>query len=332
MAAIRPSLRLMSTSARMLSLLSLLQTHRFWPGVELADRLEVSARTLRRDVERLRDLGYVVEASRGVAGGYQLRAGGQLPPLLLEDDEAVAIAVGLRSATAASVGGLEDNAVEALTKVLGLMPPRLRRRMDAVATQTDAPSPWAGGPSVDAQVLTTLAQACRDSEPIRFGYTARGAEATDRHVEPHRLVTLGRRWYLVAFDRDRADWRSFRLDRVADPRTTGHHFRPRKIPGGDALGFVQSGIRRMPQRYAVRVRIEAPAERVRRAVWHYGEVEETGPESCVLVMNVDSLEWPVMVLAQVEAPFEVESPEELVAKVGRVADLFTVSRPALPDR
>src|SRR5690349_3989551 len=250
----------MNTSARMLRLLSLLQTHRYWPGEELSERLEVSGRTLRRDIDRLRELGYVVDASRGVAGGYQLRAGGQLPPLLLEDDEAVAIAVGLRSAAAASVagvGGLEETAVHALTKVVGLMPPRLRRRMDALTSQTDTPGPWAEGPVVDAAVLTTLAQACRDDEPLRFGYTARDAAPTDRWVEPHRLVSLGRRWYLVAYDRDRQDWRSFRVDRIAEPRTTGHRFRPRELPADDAVAFVQAGIRQMPTAYDVRVRVAA---------------------------------------------------------------------------
>lgn len=318
----------MSTSARMLSLLSLLQTHRYWPGDELATRLEVSGRTLRRDIERLRELGYQVDASRGVAGGYQLRAGGQLPPLLLEDDEAVAIAVGLRSAAAASVGGvggLEETAVQALTKVIGLMPPRLRRRMDALKSQTDSPGPWAEAPTVDAAVLTTLAQACRDDEPLRFGYTARGADPTDRWVEPHRLVSLGRRWYLVAYDRDRQDWRSFRLDRISDARPTGQRFCPREIPGGDALAFVQSGMRRMPQKYAVRVRVEAPAERVARAVGRWGEVEPAGDDACVLLMNVDDLEWPVMILGQVGAAFTVESPEELRVEVARVGALFAAA-------
>ena len=140
----------------MLRLLSLLQTHRYWPGPELSDRLEVSPRTLRRDVDRLRDLGYTVDAVRGAAGGYQLRAGGSLPPLLLEDEEAVAIAVGLRTAAAGAVAGTDDRSVQALSKVLSLMPPRLRRQMDAVASQTDAPGPWEGAPVVDATVLTTL--------------------------------------------------------------------------------------------------------------------------------------------------------------------------------
>ncbi|WP_404383615.1 YafY family transcriptional regulator [Knoellia locipacati] len=312
----------MSTSARMLSLLSLLQTHRYWPGGELADRLEVSGRTLRRDIERLRDLGYVVDASRGTAGGYQLRAGGQLPPLLLEDDEAVAIAAGLRTAAASSVGGLEETSVQALTKVVALMPPRLRRRMDALASQTDTPGPWSRGPSVDAGVLTTLAQACRDDESVTFGYEARDAEPTHRRVEPHRLVSLGRRWYLVGWDRDRQDWRSFRVDRVSAPALTGQRFRPRDLPAEDAVAFVQSGFRRIPHRYAVRVRVAAPAERVGWAVGRWGEVTATGEGTCLLEMGVDSLDWPVMVLAQVGAMFEVESPDELRTACAETARRF----------
>ena len=170
----------MNTSARMLRLLSLLQTHRYWPGSELSDRLEVSPRTLRRDIDRLRELGYSVDAVRGVAGGYQLRAGGSLPPLLLEDEEAVAIAVGLQTAATGSVSGMEESSVQALTKVIGLMPPRLRRQMDAIRSQTEN-LPWRGGPELDASLLATLAQACRDDEPIRFTYTAaQGRREPDR--------------------------------------------------------------------------------------------------------------------------------------------------------
>ncbi len=279
----------MSTSARMLSLLSLLQTHRYWPGDELAQRLEVRGRTLRRDLERLRDLGYAVDATRGVAGGYQLRAGGQLPPLLLEDEEAVAIAVGLRSAAAGSVGGLEETAVQALTKVLGLMPPPLRRRMDALTSQTETPTPWGGGPSVPAVVLTTLAQACRDDELVTFDYEARGAEVTHRRVEPHRLVSLGRRWYLVCYDRDRHDWRSFRVDRISAPVATGQRFRPRDLPAASALEFVQAGFKQIPQRHAVRVRVSAPVDVVQRAVGRYGDVVADGDGTCVLDMRVDAL-------------------------------------------
>ncbi len=310
----------MNTSARMLRLLSLLQTHRYWPGEELAGRLDVSGRTLRRDIDRLRELGYAVDAVRGVAGGYQLRAGGSLPPLLLEDEEAVAIAVGLRTAAAGSVGGLEETSVQALTKVIALMPPRLRRRMDALKSQTEAPGPWAGAPVVDAGVLTTLAQACRDDEPLKFDYKAREAETTHRWVEPHRLVSLGRRWYLVAYDRDRQDWRSFRVDRIAKAAASGQRFRPRDLPADDALSFVQSGFRQIPQKYAVQVRFDVPADVVAGFVGRWADVEPDGDAACVMTMNTDTLDWPMMVLANVDAEFRVEQPAELAELVTRAAD------------
>ncbi|WP_344005835.1 YafY family protein [Nocardioides lentus] len=312
----------MSTSARMLRLLSLLQTHRYWPGAELADRLEVSARTLRRDIERLRDLGYDVDAVRGVAGGYQLRAGsGSMPPLLLEDEEAVAVAVGLRSSAAGSVSGMEETSVQALTKVVAMMPPRLRRRLDALREATD-PAPGPGrGPVVDAGVLTTLAQTARDAEGLSFDYTARGEqEPTRRRVEPHRLVALGRRWYLVAWDRDRADWRSFRVDRVGDPTPTGLRFRPRDLPAQDATTFVRRGISRMPGRYAVRLRVAASAEDVRRMLWGNGEVTAVGESACVVELGSDRLEWPVMLAAALDAEYVVESPPELAAALRATAE------------
>ena len=317
--ALRIILEDMSTSERMLRLLSLLQTHRYWPGPELSERLEVSARTLRRDVDRLRELGYTVDAVRGVAGGYQLRAGASLPPLLLEDEEAVAIAVGLRTAAVGAVAGMDDWSVQALSKVLSLMPPRLRRQMDAIASQTDSPGPWEGAPVVDAAVLTTLAQACRDSELLRFDYAARGAEVTHRRVEPLRLVSL---WYLVAWDRDRMDWRSFRLDRITAPEPTGQRFRARDLPADDALAFVQQGIRRMPQRHAVRVRVAMPADDLAARVGRWGTVTPDG-EGCVLEMNVDDLDWPVMVLAGSGAELVVESPPELAERVAEVGARFT---------
>jgi predicted DNA-binding transcriptional regulator YafY len=310
----------MSTSARMLRLLSLLQTHRYWPGGELADRLEVSSRTLRRDVDRLRELGYVVDAVRGVAGGYQLRAGGQLPPLLLEDEEAVAIAVSLQSAASGAVHGLEETSVQALTKVTGLMPPRLRRRMDALRSQTDR-LPWTGGPTLDPALLTTLAQACRDDEPLHFTYTAREKEPTERWVEPHRLVSIGRRWYLVAYDRDRQDWRSFRVDRIAEPRTSGHRFRPRELPAEDAVAFVQAGLRSIAHRHQVRVEVAAPLERVASYVGQWGAVSGTDG-AAVLEMAVDTLEWPLMVLANLDAEFTVLAPSELADAVAAVAQRF----------
>ncbi|MBZ5738353.1 helix-turn-helix transcriptional regulator [Nocardioides mangrovi] len=306
----------MSTSARMLRLLSLLQTHRYWPGAELSQRLEVSPRTLRRDIDRLRELGYAVDAVRGVAGGYQLRAGGELPPLLLEDEEAVAVAVALR---AAASGG-EDTSLQALTKVIALMPPRLRRQMDALRSQTDG-VPWAGAPSIDAATLTTLAQACRDDEPVAFSYVARDGGDTRRRVEPHRLVSVGRRWYLVAYDRDRQDWRSFRVDRVSAVETSGQRFRPRELPADDAPAFVQAGIRSMATRYDVRLRLALPADVAEADLGRWATVTPDG-EGCRVRMLTDTLDWPLMVLARLDVDFTVEAPPELARLVASAGERF----------
>jgi predicted DNA-binding transcriptional regulator YafY len=301
-----------NTSARMLRLLSLLQTHRYWPGSELAGRLEVSARTLRRDVDRLRELGYPVDASRGVAGGYQLQAGAAVPPLLLDDDEAVAIAVGLRTAAAGSVAGFEETSVRALAKVIQLLPPRLRRRIDALR-EVSTPGYFGAGPTLDATVLTTVALACRGEERLRFDYTPREAPAAARQVEPHRLVSLGHRWYLIAWDLDRADWRTFRLDRLTAPVATGTRFRPREIPGGDPVAWLRSRIAAIGHRHEVSVLLEAAADHVRAVVGQWGTVEAGpgGPATCRLRMTVDDLTWPLMVLVNVDVPFTVEAPPEL---------------------
>ncbi len=303
----------------MLRLLSLLQTHRFWTGGELAGRLEVSERTLRRDVERLRDLGYDVDAVRGAAGGYQLRAGGAMAPLLLEEDEAVAVAVGLRAAANGGVPGFEDTTLQALTKVIALMPPRLRRRMAALQTQTEGMA-WAGGPVLDPAVLTTLAQACRDDEAVSFAYTAADGSATVRRVEPHRLVNLGRRWYLAAYDRDRQDWRSFRVDRVeGTPTTSGQRFRPREIPGGDAAAYVSQGLRTRPRQHRVVVTMAVPAATAEASVGRWASIEPLGEDRCRMTMDTDTLDWPVLVLAGLDCDFEVEAPDELHALLARFA-------------
>lgn len=303
----------------MLRLLSLLQTHRFWTGGDLAGRLEVSERTLRRDVERLRDLGYDVDAVRGAAGGYQLRAGGAMAPLLLEEDEAVAVAVGLRAAANGGVPGFEDTTLQALTKVIALMPPRLRRRMAALQTQTEGMA-WAGGPVLDPAVLTTLAQACRDDEAVSFAYTAADGTASVRRVEPHRLVNLGRRWYLAAYDRDRQDWRSFRVDRVqGTPTISGQRFRPREIPGGDAVTYVRRGLSTQPQRHQVRVRMAAPAADVAAYMDRWGTVDDLGDGTCRMTLNTDTLDWPVLILANFDCDFEVEQPAELGELLARFA-------------
>jgi predicted DNA-binding transcriptional regulator YafY len=312
-----------NTSSRTLRLLSLLQTHRYWPGNELAERLEISVRTLRRDVDRLRELGYPVDAQRGVDGGYQLAAGATLPPLLLDDEEAVALAIGLRTAAQGAVAGIEEASVRALAKVVQVMPPRLRRRVDALRTAT-VPAVWADGPMVDAGLLTAVAQACRDEERLRFAYTTQNGEQTARHVEPHRLVSLGRRWYLVAYDLFRQDWRSFRLDRLDHPRLTGARFAPRTLPAKDAAAFVRAGIRNIANTsYAVEALIDAPAATVRATLGQWATIEEIADERCRLRMTVDNLNWPALALGSVNAEFEVIGPPELLSQIREWAARFT---------
>ncbi len=313
----------MSPSTRILQLLSLLQSRRYWRGDELAERLEVSTRTLRRDVDRLRELGYPVEAQRGAEGGYQLAAGAVLPPLLLDDEEAVAIGVGLHSALqAGTVTGIEESSVRALSKVIQVMPSRLRRRIDALAAMV-VPALWQDSAnSIDAQVLVTLAQACRDGERVRFAYTARAGEVSNREVDPYRLVLTGRRWYLVAWDLHRADWRTFRLDRLSEPEQTGEHAIPRQLPAVDAGEFVRSSIENVPQRHQVDVVIFAPAALVRERIGPWGTLEELSPQRCRFQMGTDSLDWPALILSRAAADFEVSSPPELVDHLRECAALF----------
>ncbi|MFI9362825.1 helix-turn-helix transcriptional regulator [Kitasatospora sp. NPDC053057] len=301
-----------NTSTRTLRLLSLLQTHRYWPGEELADRLGVSVRTLRRDIDRLRELGYPVEAQRGVDGGYQLAAGAALPPLVIDDEEAVALAVGLQAAAESPVEGVAEASVRVLAKVVQVMPARLRRRVEALRAVT-VPVDWgaSAGSGVDPDALTALALACRDSERLRFSYTAATAHRTERHVEPHRLVCLDRRWYLVAYDLDRGDWRTFRLDRLTAAEVTGARFAPRTLPAADAAEYVRAGLNATPRSNRVEALVEAPAERVRAHVGRWGEIEEVDATRCRLRMTADSLDWPAMALGSLGADFRVIRPPEL---------------------
>lgn len=304
-----------STSSRTLRLLSLLQTHRHWPGAELAGRLEVSQRTLRRDIDRLRELGYPVRAQRGVTGGYQLAAGAALPPLVVDDEEAVALALGLQAAAESAVEGIAESSVRALAKVVQVMPARLRRRVEALRAMT-VPAGWASArASVEPGVLTSVALACRDTERLRFGYTAADGQRTARHVEPHRLVSLGRRWYLVGYDLDRGDWRSYRIDRMSRPEGTGARYRPRTLPAADAAAFLRAGIGSMSAVYDVEVLIEAPAGAVRERIGRWSTVQNAGPGRCRIRMTADSLDWPTMALGAVGADFEVISPPELADHV-----------------
>ncbi|WP_259315389.1 helix-turn-helix transcriptional regulator [Capillimicrobium parvum] len=300
-------------TSRMLRLLTLLQTHRFWPGVELSDRLEISPRTLRRDIDRLRELGYPVDATRGAAGGYRLQAGSDLPPLLLDDDEAVAIAVGLRTAAGGSIAGIEETSVRALAKLEQVLPARLRRRVNTLKTVT-VPLAFAPRETIEPETLTILAQACRDAERLQFEYRRRDGESATRAVEPHRLVSVGRRWYLVAWDVHRADWRTFRLDRLEAPRTSGARFAPRELPAEDAAAFVRQSLRSIPTRYEADVTLHVPAEAVADRVRPFGgTVEAVDDERCRMRMTGDSLPWLAAGISLLECDFELHGPPELAA-------------------
>jgi len=311
-----------TTSSRLLTLLSLLQARRDWPGTELADRLEVSGRTIRRDIERLRDLGYPVESMTGPAGGYQLRAGTAMPPLLLDDDEAIAIAVGLRTAAGASVSGIEETAVRALVKLEQVLPKHLQRRVSALQTSTQRLT-WDGGggtPQADPQDLTVIAAACRDRERLRFRYRARDDAETRREVEPESLVNAGRRWYLVAWDCGREGWRSFRLDRMSRPASTGVRFTPRKLPARDAAAFVKQSLTSAPSRYEARVTVHAPAAEVRERRYLGGTVSELPDGRCELRTGDDHLDWLAMRIAMLSWEYEVHEPPELIERLGEIRD------------
>ena len=306
------------TSSRLLTLLSLLQGRRDWPGGELAERLEVSRRTVRRDIERLRELGYPIESLAGPAGGYRLLAGTAMPPLLLEDDEAVAIAVGLRTVASASVAGIEEAGLRAMVKLEQVLPPRLRPRLRALRTAETTGQ--LGGPTVDPECLTVVGAACRDSERLRFAYRDREGNETRRYVEPHSLVNSGRRWYLVAWDPDRDDWRSFRLDRIARPAATGVRCAVRELPTKDAAAYVTQSIRAMPSRYEARVVLQAPAEQVRRsfsAGW--GRITPIDDGSCEYLTGDDNLDWLALRIASLGVEFQVMEPPELAEHLAALA-------------
>jgi predicted DNA-binding transcriptional regulator YafY len=315
------------TSSRLLTLLSLLQARRDWAGTELAERLEVSPRTIRRDVERLRRLGYPVESATGPAGGYRLRAGTAMPPLLLDDEEAIAIAVGLGTAARASVTGIEETSVRALVKLEQVLPAHLRRRVQALGAATTMPA--GGGPTVDPQHLTVIAAACRDAERVRFAYRGRDGAESRREVEPHALVHRGRRWYLVAWDRDRGDWRTFRVDRVTGPEATGVRFKPRRLPGTDAAAFVERSISTAPYRYEARVTLHGDVETIRaRTGWLWGTLEPIDDRTCEYRTGDDDVDWLALRLTTLGVDFDVHGPPELVDRLRALARrLHRATRP-----
>jgi predicted DNA-binding transcriptional regulator YafY len=306
----------MDSAERLLKLLGLLEGRIDWTAEELARRLEVTPRTVRRDITRLRTLGYPVEAMAGPGGGYRLGAGGKLPPLLLDDEEALAVAVGLRVAATTAVGGLEDASLSALSKLEHVLPPRLRNRLEDVSVATVT---TVGPPSsrVDHNSLATVASAIRAGVRLRFDYTDAEQRHTERHAEPHRLVHTGRRWYLVAFDLDRDDWRTFRLDRVGDPKSTGMRSARRKVP--DPIEMVQRGVAIEAYAHRATVRLHVPMDIAATMIaGTVGALEEIGPEECRLEIGADDMAWLARFLLGLPFRFTVEQPPELGEALGEI--------------
>ena len=305
-----------ATTERVLRLLALLQRRPSWTAAELAAELGVTDRSVRRDVERLRAVGYPVHATAGVGGGYQLGAGTRLPPLLLDDEEAIATAVSLRLASGGTVAGASEAALTALAKLDQVMPPRLRAEVRAVhgATETLV----GPGVEIDAELLVTLARACRDAVRVRFRYEARDGGATEREVEPVRMVTTGRRWYLMAWDAARDDWRTFRLDRMREAVATNGRFRPREHP--DPVAYVQRSVTAAPYRHVARVRLHARPDQVRALVPpQVGRVEDDRDGWCVLVVGGVGLDWLAVHVARLGFDAEVLEPPELREAAARLA-------------
>ena len=308
---------MLETSARLLRLLSLFQARRDWTGGELAERLGVTTRTVRNDVERLRELGYPVEARPGVAGGYRLGSGAALPPLLLDDDEAVAVALGLRVAAGGAVAGIEETSLSALAKLQRILPARLRHRVESFGSHA-LPVP-ARTPPVDAETLTTLALACRDQLAVRFDYEAHSGGSSRRSAEPYRLVHRRQRWYLFAWDLERADWRTFRADRIGTLGPPGPRFAPRPTPpDAEIAARVDSGVARGTWRYTARVIVDASAEHVRARIPTPIEIEELPDGRCAFEPGSDDPERLALYLGMLGADFEVVQAPELVAAVEQV--------------
>ena len=314
------------TTTRALDLLSLLQSHRHWSSRELAERLGVTDRTLRRDIDRLRELGYEIDAARGSVGGYRLVAGTGLPPLLLTDDEGVAIAVGLRSQATAGLRGSEHTTLSALAKIEQVLPPVLRRRIEALQSHTViAPGQ---GPAVDAGLLAQLALSCRDSERIRFGYTAATGRESTRSTEPHMLVPHGRRWYLVAWDRDRGDWRTFRLDRIHALQQTRVMFPARDLPPADAAALVAAAVSWTETSYSATVVLDLPLEEATALFgWWARDARARGADQTEWPLASDQLAGLATALLWIPAGvrYRVEAADEVLAFLRDQAERVTAA-------
>lgn len=308
---------MLDTSARLLRMLSLLQARPLWSGPELAERLEVTTRTVRRDVDRLRQLGYPVDAAPGVVGGYRMAPGAVLPPLLLDDDEATAVVLGLGALAGGSVHGVQEAALAALSKLDRTLPTRLRHRVAALrAGTTHLPTP---GDPAEPSLLVTLAAATTGHERVALTYTDRNGTDSERRIEPYQLVSTGRRWYLVAHDIDRDDWRTFRVDRITSAEATGHRFTPRDAP--DAAELVQRATSVTPYRWAATVRVDAPLAEIRtRVPATVGLTEAVDAERTILTTGADRLEYLAGHLVALGLTFEVLAPPELRAHLRAVGE------------
>ena len=312
---------MIETSARLLALLGVLQRRAGWTGPELATELGVGVRTIRRDITKLRLLGYPIDADPGLAGGYRLGAGAQMPPLLLDDEEAIAVAVGLRTAAGGTVAGIEETSVRALAKLEQVLPPHLRRRVSALITYTVALS--GGRPVVDPGLLAALAAACRDRERLRVDYTGSDNVTSRRLVEPHRLSHLGDRWFLVAWDLDRGDWRSFPVDRIETMPATDRRFAPRPAPEGGFEAYVARSASAQRDRHQARVVLHAPMhEMLDRVPPEYGTLEEIDATSCLLRTGHAWLGGIAVYVAYIGVDFTVVDPPELVAELRTLAARF----------
>ncbi|MEU8893326.1 WYL domain-containing protein [Streptomyces sp. NPDC048442] len=306
--------------ARMLRLLSLLQTRREWSGTELADRLSVTGRTVRRDIDRLRDLGYPVEGTTGHAGGYRLASGADMPPLLLDDDEAVALAVALRTA-AGGLTGMEETSLRALAKLEQVLPQRLRGQVTALQESTATITWEARGPRVEPAILTVLAAACRDHEIVTFDYLTRTGDRAPRRVEPAHLVASGGLWYLLAHDTAKDDWRIYRLDRVTHPTPTGRRVPPRTTPGGDPAAYVTSKIATAPTRYRAVATVHAPAETVRARTWALADrIRPLDDNTCTLDASADTLPRIAQILTALDCDYTLDADTPVLDHLRTTAD------------
>lgn len=304
---------------RLLRLLSLLQSRRRWSGAELAERLGVTDRTMRRDIDRLRALDYPVEGITGTAGGYRLTSGKNLPPLLLDDDEAIAVAIGLATGAGGSVAGIEESSMRALTKLEQVLPARLRPRLADLTGATEA-LPHRDAPRADPTVLAALASCCSDREILSFDYRNRAGETSARRVEPHSLVTVQGRWYLLAYDPDRTDWRTFRVDRIGQPRPTHRHFVPRQLPTPDAASYLTRSFAAASYRYTAWISLRLSADTVRARLFAHipGDIDEHGSDECTVRLSADSAELVIQYIAAIaalDAEFTVDAPDEIADRV-----------------